>query len=199
MKRYSITICLLSPVLAMVLLGWTPSLHPIYTEDDLYFEPALCGTWQCEEEGWTLLEFAENPDIDMAYDLSFTDDEGNPGSLLLRLVKVEDHMFLDCFPPMHEDLVFGDDLTLDLHGFVLVEKIEPEFVIRDLDGEWLRDYLGEHPDELKLDTVQSVYADCSSRLLTSTTEEIQAFMVKHIDTEGAYGEPISFNQIDMDE
>ena len=41
---------LLPFILAVALAGCIPSLHPLFTEDDLIFEPKLLGTWAKSKE-----------------------------------------------------------------------------------------------------------------------------------------------------
>jgi hypothetical protein len=57
--------------LVAFMAGCVPSLHPLFTEEDLVYDPALVGTW-AEKEGediWTFRKSGEN-----AYDLIYTEE-----------------------------------------------------------------------------------------------------------------------------
>ena len=75
---------------------------------------------------------------------------------------------------------------------ILVEQIEPTLRIRTMDMEWLDDFLVENPEAIAHDTIEE-----GTRLIfTASTEELQAFMLEHIDTEGAYAETIELIRLD---
>jgi hypothetical protein len=176
-------------------VGWTPSLHPIYTEEDIVFEPALCGSW-LGDDNVTILNIAPNTEYENAYNFSSSNNPEGSINLLVHLVSIDDHLFLDCYPPDSESNDIGDSLKLYTHAFFRVVQIEPDLIVRDMDQEWLKAYLKDNPDALRLDYVENVKLDCTAPVVTSSTEEIQAFMIEHLETEGAYGDPIVLHRVD---
>jgi hypothetical protein len=128
--------------------------------------------------------------------ISFADPDGNSGSLLGRLVGIGDYLFLDLYPPEREDSGYAYMLTLDTHAFALVVQTEPDLIVRDMDDEWLRHYVEDNPGALSYDDIEGVYIDCSTRVTTASTEELQVFMIEHVDTEGAYSDPTVFHRVE---
>jgi hypothetical protein len=76
------------------IVGCIPSLHPLYTENDLIFEKALVGTWVDEnpENTWTFSQSGEKE-----YKLIYSED-GKPGEFTAHLLKIKDKMFIDLYP-----------------------------------------------------------------------------------------------------
>ena len=75
--------------------GCIPSVHPLYTEQDLIFDRLLVGVWDGEDgkETWTFTRSGEN-----AYTLRFVDGKGKAGQFSVHLLKVGDRRFLDLCP-----------------------------------------------------------------------------------------------------
>src|SRR6187401_3334085 len=92
MKGYS---CLALFAFAAVLAGCIPTLHPLYTDDDVIFDPALVGLWAEENSKDTWLY--EKVD-DKSYRLTYTDGEGKKGEFQARLLKLGGFRFLDLYP-----------------------------------------------------------------------------------------------------
>lgn len=166
---------------AFWLVGCIPSLHPIYTEEDLIFVPELLGTWSEEGSDETWSFSSEDP---RSYDLVQTDDEGKKGEFSAHLFRIEGTMFLDLFPEEREEETSGfyKIHLLPVHTFILVEQIEPNLKMSFMDGEWLESYLEEHPGSLRHEIVED-----GGIVLTASTKELQAFLVEHVKTEDAFG------------
>jgi len=205
MKKYTLWLLLLIPIYVAIVVRCTPSLHPIYTPDDIIYDPALIGTWQEQDSGDSgdVLEFVAFPEHGNAYKLTFTNGDRDTGNFLAHLAGVGDYMFLDLYPELKEtdEVDLAMDWLIGSHMFVLVEQIEPDLIIRDMDYEWLSSYLSENPDVLEhefvVDPYTEVHSDPNNRLvLTASPEELQAFMIEHLDTEGAYAEPTVYTRID---
>ncbi len=166
------------------LTSCVPSLHPIYTGEDLVFDPALVGAWS--EEGsadtWTFSKSGEKE-----YNLVLVDDEGK-GEFVVHLAKVEGRLFLDLFPK-EPDLKANDfykSHLLRVHSFILVAKIQPTLQMAVLDPGWIKKFLQDHPDAIRHEEVND------DILLTAKPKELQAFLIKHEKTEGAFGEFSNF-------
>ena len=202
MKKYALWLLLIIPIYVAIVVRCTPSLHPIYTPDDIIYDPTLIGTWQAQDSVETL-EFSPYSEKETAYSMIYTDSDGNTGEFLAHLVSVGDHMFLNIYPEPQETGEVDNAwlLLLGVNAFVLVEQIDPELIIRDMDEEWLSSYLTENRDALKHEFVVNSFTDGvpepeSKLVLTASPEELQAFMIEHIDTEGAYDDPTVYTRVD---
>ena len=81
---------LLFYLLAAIMGGCIPSLHPLYTEKDLIFEEKLLGIWGKSDEYW---KFQEATDSN-SYDLTTMIDQ-DEGKFVAHLVKLDNMLFLD--------------------------------------------------------------------------------------------------------
>ena len=83
-------------LLAVLLGGCIPSLHPLYTEKDLIFEEKLLGTWAKNDskETWQFKRANGNK----YYKMTYTDEEGKKGHFDAGLGKLNNMMFLNIFP-----------------------------------------------------------------------------------------------------
>jgi hypothetical protein len=164
------------------LLCCVPSHFPIYTTEDLIFEPALLGTWSEEdrEESWTIS--AHNP---TSYRLVHRDEHGRDAVFVVHLAQISGRRFLNLLPEAAGEQVneFHAYHLLRAHTFYLVQQIEPHLRVSYMDPEWLTKYLEEHPN-----AIGHVRID-DGVVLTAATPAIQEFFVEHIETPGAYSKP----------
>ncbi len=79
--------------IVLLTAGCVPSLHPLYTEKDLVFEPALLGTWL--EEGGNSFTFSRAGE--KQYDLIYM-EKGVPAAFDACLVQLGGFWFLDSYP-----------------------------------------------------------------------------------------------------
>ena len=169
-------------VLLMFAAGCVPSLHPLYTEEDLVYEPNLVGTWEDEDsETWTFTKSSEKE-----YNLATVENNGRKGSFIVHLVKVKGRLFLDLYP---EEPVFKENMgdfyeghLLKVHTFMRIEQIQPTLRIAPLDSDWIRAYLKKHPKEIRHEKVDD------GILLTAQPKALQSFLIKHEKTKDAFGE-----------
>jgi hypothetical protein len=174
-----ITIPLLIGLLAA---GCVPlSLHPLYTEADLVFEPGLLGEWaeRDSEETWTFTNGNEN-----SYNFSYVDEEGKRGEFVAHLVNVQGNLFLDIRPKEPEE--DAADIyrwhLLGMHSFLHVRQIHPELQMAVLDPDWLKDFLAKNPEEISYEAVDDKI------ILTARPKALQAFLIKCEGLEGAFGD-----------
>ena len=78
-----------------------------------------------------------------------------------------------------------------MHSFLLVEKTPGGLSVKAMDDGWLKKQLEDHPD-----SIAHTRADGDTILLTATTDELQDFVLKHIDTDGAYGKPTELKRVE---
>src|SRR4051812_6685099 len=159
MTRY---ICL---ALLLLLPGCVRSLHPIYTEQTLTYDPALLGTW-VDEKGETQIEIAAAPDNGepntlKSYRIVHTDKDAKPARLIGYLAKVGDLLVAD--------LTISEDNTLPesdfakthlfpLHTFWIISHGDdkdaaaspttPTLTLRAISHDWLKKFINDHPDAI---------------------------------------------------
>lgn len=166
--------------LVVLLAGCVPSLHPLFTEDDLVYDPALVGTWadQDGENTWTFQKFGDN-----VYNLIYT-EEGVPARFDAHLVQLGEFLFLDTYPG--EPNIKNDFYLIHLIPAHIFSRIEMEgdtlrYAMLDLD--WLRRMISE-----KKVTIGHEQVD-GGVLLTATTAELQEFFIKYADDDKAFPDP----------
>jgi hypothetical protein len=168
---------LLRPVTIVSLLliaGCLPSLHSVYTEEDLVFEPEIVGFWKLEKSPQTW-DFAKRDG--KSYDLVFTDKNGQSGRFVAHLCRVEGALFLDLFPRQEkiDATAFYKYHLLPIHTVYMVKQMKPTLELVSIDLNWLKQHLADHPDELSHSTQNN------RTLITASTEELQKFLVDHKD------------------
>src|SRR6266542_5525707 len=97
MKKIALLTVLL---IAGLMSGCFPtSIHPLYTEEDLVFEPALTGVWRGEDgETWNFTKAD-----DKKFRLVYTDKESKAAQFEVHRVKLGDAVFLDFYPEDQPD------------------------------------------------------------------------------------------------
>ena len=175
----------------LLICGCLPvSLNPIYESKDLVFDSALLGTW-AEKDGDTQVIFETAGD--KAYIMTNVEYE-QQSKFEAHLAKVGDKLFLDLYP--RDPGVNINDLYKDhmisVHSLYLVHQIQPNLVVSTLEYDWLKKYLTDNPDALP-------WVLAGDRIvLTASTAELQAFVLRNLDTEGAFCEPAEFYRIEKD-
>jgi hypothetical protein len=191
---------LLSCLIVAVIGGCIPvmSLHPLYTEEDVVFEKSLLGTWLNDPnkpEAFWKFERVEKPKN--AYKLILTDEEGNKGSFIAHLVKLDDKLFLDAFPsespwepedPNKVDLLFNNMFLLPTHTFMKVDSIEPELKLRLTVESQMEELLKENPNAVEHTKIED------RLVLTASTKELQAFVLKYADNEKLFADETVLNR-----
>lgn len=165
--------------LFLLLCGCVPSLYPLYTPADLTFAPELVGTWTGEKEKETWVFKKED---DNAYAATLTESDGKKGNFKVHLVKIEEHLFLDIYPETPE--IDANSFYIwhlrPVHTFMKVEQLAPTLKVATLDLDWCTKYLKENPTAISHEITDDTI------LLTAKPKELQAFLLKHLNTEGAW-------------
>lgn len=175
---------LLFYLLAVLLGGCIPvmSLHPLYTEEDVVFEEKLLGTWV--DDSNCTWEFKCPNEPEKIYKLVFSDDEGQKGSFDVRLAKLENKLFLDAYPgempwdkedPNKTGWFYNTFFLIPAHTFIKINSIEPELKLQLTNVDEMKKLLKENPDTVKHELVED------GMILTASTKELQAFVVKYAD------------------
>lgn len=162
-------LALLSTLLLMI-ASCVPSLHPLYTADDLVHDPALVGRFGDEDgsEVWTFER------VDDHYRLS-TVENGKTGLFAVHLLELEGHRYLDLFP-LDMDEGYNDFYRMHrvpAHSFLYLHGVGDGLTLSVMDPKWLEEYLEAHPQAID----HAVLED--GLLLTAGTPELQAFVTQH--------------------
>lgn len=187
-------------MLVVILGGCVPviSLHPLYTEKDVVVDKKLCGTWVDDANSpKTTWEFKSIDEPKNAYKLIFTDEEGQKGSFVVHLVKLQNRLFLDIFPselpwepedPNKMDWPYNSLFLIPAHTFVKVDSIEPQLKLRQTLESKMEELLKESPSAVE-------HTSVGDRLvLTGSTKELQAFVLKYADDERVFTDQVTLSR-----
>jgi hypothetical protein len=185
MRYYTVTMCIIA---GLLLLGCVPSIHPLFTADDLAYDPDLVGTWKPEKSKESIC-FTKAPDT--GYRMVHTDGDGKVGKFRVHLTKIDGQLFFDFSPDEEADLPHTDFFKVHLipaHTFSLVHEISPKSLqFSLLNPEWLSEYLEENPDALKHER-----RDDKSLVLTAATKDLRKFFAQNVNTPKAFAERSKF-------
>lgn len=162
---------------AIFLSNCVPSLHPLFTDKDVIFDPTLVGTW-IDEDGkstWTFQKSGEN-----AYELVYTENE-EPAKFQAHLLKLGDFLFLDIFPEesgMKNGLYKG--LLIPAHGFSRIWMEGDSVRLAYLDPDWLKGMIDQKKVKIDHDFIDQ------SIILTAQTKDLQKFALKYAEDAKAF-------------
>ena len=161
---------------ALLIAGCLPSLHPLYSDKTLIFKEELIGKWMQDDSSlWQFTRAGEKE-----YELRICDGEKQLGRFSTHLIKIQGMMFLDLYPDSEplEDL---DDFykvhILPVHTFMKVDQINPNLRLRMIDYDKVEKMIESDPNIIKHEVVND-----DRIVLTASTEELQNFVVEHVDT-----------------
>jgi len=171
------------------LAGCVPSLHPIYTQKDLIFEPALVGKWSPVEEGeqaevWTFTQTG-----DKSYGLTIIeqnqDETVAPAEFEVHLLKLAGYFFLDLYPepPKNQNDFYSMHLV-PAHTFIKM-SIEGDILkLTLMDYDWLDKMIERKKVKLKHERIRDEHI-----VLTAQPKQLQKFIIKYADSNEAFPEP----------
>ncbi len=200
---------LLFYLLAAILGGCVPvmSLHPLFTEKDVLFEEKLLGTWvndpnnptttwefeRVMDESENAIEFKRPDRPENAYKLVFHNnkDDGK-GSFFAHLVKLENMLFLDVYPSQlpcapkdpNEFQFYNIYFLVPVRTFIKIDSIEPQLRMRLTDDDDMKKLLAEDPNVVKYELADD------KLILTASTRELQAFVLKYADDSRVFSNEI---------
>jgi hypothetical protein len=160
---------------ALLMAGCLPSLHPLYNDKTLIFKEGLIGKWMGDDSVWQFSRAGEKE-----YELRIRDDEKELGRFSAHLIEIKGLMFLDLFPddkPLEDLDDFYKIHLLPVHTFMKVDQINPNLRLRMIDYDKVEKMLENDPNVIKHEVV-----DDDRIVLTASTEELQNFVVEHVDT-----------------
>ena len=176
----------------LLLTGCVQSLHPYYTDGQVTWEKNLIGYWS-DADGKNILDIpAATADEDQKeYRVAYTDEHGKTGHFIAKLAKVDKYLLADFTPEEMTELEGGMYKAhfLPVHSFMLIEVGPQSLKVRAMDYDWLKKELADRPDAVAHEIV-----DKDRIVLTAPSEKVQAFVIKHAETPGAYGDWTEFKR-----
>lgn len=164
------------------------SLYPLYTDQDVVFEPALLGEWISEEDSTESMTFEKQGGN--KYKLIYIDQDSVEGEFAVQLLRINGALFMD-LSLGESDLKLNSMhifVLLPVHNFFLISQLDSTLQMSSLEFEWLKKLLDKEPDAIRHEKVDS------SIVLTAAPKELQKFLLKHLKTEGAFDEGGKFRR-----
>jgi hypothetical protein len=184
---------LLVLITAMLMVGCVPSLHCLYDEKTLDFDPKLAGCWNegpgDKDQKWCFKGDAEKK----VYELTITEDKGKASRLTAHLVHLDGRRFLDLAPAEDERMEqFGGWYQVHLlkaHTFLRVHQTDPNLMISVMDPDKTKTLLAEKPELLKHEVVEDRV------VLTASTDQLQAFFKDENNLKAVFGKPQAMKRL----
>ena len=161
-----------------------PSLHPLYTKNQLVFDESILGLWSDgPDQKW---EFVRGDGQN--YNLTYTEKDKSV-KYKVHLILLGDSYFLDFY--LNENL--DDNFITPLipsHSFAKIVEEEGKLSIYFFDYEWLEKLFKQRKIRLKHEVI-----DDGTIVLTASTEELQKFVQKYAHEEAAFVEPSRLERV----
>jgi len=159
-----------------------PSLHPLFTEKDLVFDPGLIGAWvgENEKETWILQKAGDH-----TYDL-FWEGERDSAKYEVHLVRLGKFEFLDIYPQVPE--MCDDALLIRAHMFSIIWRDGDTLRNAMLNPDWLEDMIARKK-------VNIAHERLHDRIvLTASAKELQKFILNYAEDVNAFPDPAEFHR-----
>ena len=177
------------------------TLHPIFTEKDLAYDPKLIGVWNTENEGKkgkvTINNLATENSVELpgnisvikqkGYFIIYQDENGKVSDQYIAfLARIGKHLYFDYFPADKKgdrklDEFFGVHFVR-MHTSYRVEILKDgSFELSQLDGSYVKSLI----DEKKIRIRHEIDAD-DNTVITASTKELQQYLLKYGDEPSAY-------------
>ena len=187
--------------LIIFLSGCLTTLHPIFTEKDLAYDPKLIGTWKTENQDnkgqVVITNLASESSVELPGNISsikqkgyFISYQNGPGETSKRyiafLARIGKHLYFDYYPADRKedekiDEFFGAHLV-KMHTSYRVEILnDGSFELSQLD----ESYVTKLIDEKKIRISHEADAD-DNTVITASTQELQQYLLKYGDEPSAY-------------
>ncbi|MBN2268992.1 MAG: hypothetical protein JXN61_00160, partial [Sedimentisphaerales bacterium] len=201
-------------ILAALLGGCVPifSVSPLYTEKDVVFKDELLGVWADPNNPKGAWEFKRHDESKNVYKLIVDIGDDAKGLFDARLVNLNDRLFLDVYPNDEGiEQTIGDleekakdpnstvwplnfAFLVPVHTFIKVDAVEPMLKMRLTDDDLMKKLLEQEPNAVK----HVVLNENEDRfLLTASTEELQAFVLKYADGDKLFEKPIVLKRTEI--
>lgn len=167
-------------------VGCVPSLHELYTEDTVVYDPAILGDWQQDEATWSI---SGDPNA-KSYKILITQKENDKifeNKMDGRLVELDGKRYLDMFPDKNVDLNVGSWFFTGLlraHLFLKLEVKDGNLLLSAMNPNTVEEMLKQNPEIVKHEKTED------RSVLTASPKELQVFIKKYGSTEKFFGDPM---------
>jgi hypothetical protein len=158
--------------------GCVRSANPVLKDDQVVSNDGLLGKW-VSPDGKVSAELKAGDNNQ--YKLTYTNEKGETSPFLVRFGKLGDTMVAEVKADAFTSQSNGEykSLLMPLYMMVVVEKTSPQLVLSSVSADWLKKYVQANPDELDVTHVGD-----QDLIVNSSTEEFQAFVLRHIKDHG---------------
>ena len=176
------------------------TLHPIFTEKDLAYDPKFIGTWNTERSGnkekVVISNLATENSVELpgnistikqkGYLITYQDEHGDTRQYIAFLAHIGKHLYFDYYPAAKKedrklDEFFGIHFVR-MHTSYRVEFLnDGNFELSQLDGSYVKSLI----DEKKIRISHETDAE-GDITITASTKELQQYLLKYGDEPSAY-------------
>lgn len=162
------------------------SVYPFYLEKDVVFEPALLGSWQKAGQSDERWEFAR--DKANGYLVTFVSKDAT-NVFQGHAFKLHGEKFLDLGTAQWKEDIQPEPVPS--HLLVRVGQIAPSLKMANLNYDWLRELVAKNPEAIRHIVIKTGdKPDDRHVVLTADTAELQRFLIKHLNTKGAWDDSL---------
>ncbi len=176
--------------LGAALCGCVLSLHPLFTDGERIFEPGLDGVWQDKEKKstFTLWWFADGKFYFLRTELK---DQPN-GDFNAVLGTVGKYRFLEIIPRrpdnIHAKSFYGGHF-IQAFSFWKVALGGDTLTLTPLNYQWFEEMIKAKKLDIKHEQQEGGFI-----MLTASTEELKAFVLKYADDKSAFSDGLTFER-----
>jgi len=199
MKKIALTTAF--ALLLIFLSGCLTTLHPIFTEKDLAYDPKLTGTWNTENQGnkgkVVISNLATENSLELpgnistikqkGYFIRYQDSTGKTSEQYIAfLARIGKHLYFDYYPADKKedrklDEFFGVHFVKMHTSYRVDISKDGSFELTQLDEGYVRKLI----DEKKIRISHEIDAD-DNTVITASTKELQQYLLKYGDEPSAY-------------
>ena len=167
-------------LVALFATGCVRSVNPILNDDQVMQNDAVLGRW-VSPDGTESVDI-KDAGQDKLYKLRYTGSDGKTADLVGRLGKVKDLTLAEFHvadPAPDASDIYKIHL-LPLYSFVIVHEIGRQLIFSPVGGsdDWAKKHLAGNQKEIQV---------IQGSIVTSPTDDIQAFLLKHVKDDGFLG------------
>jgi hypothetical protein len=169
-------------VLCLLATGCVRTTQPVLKDEQVTVDPSLLGQW-VSEDGKESVDIQPPVPNSQTYRLIYRDSKGKQARLLGRIGKIGPLTVVELHAenPLPDASDVYKAYSLPVYSWLVVHQTTPQLIVSSMDPNWLKKYLAAHPGELK------VIPNLDEPVVTSSTDEFQAFVLKHYKDPGALG------------
>jgi hypothetical protein len=189
-------------LLLIFLSSCLTTLHPIFTEKDLVYDPKLIGTWKTDSTGnkrrAVITNLSTEGSIDLpgnvssikqkGYLISYQDENGTTSERYIAfLARIGKHLYFDYYPADKKedrkiDEFFGVHFVKMHTSYRVKISNDGSFELSQLDEGYITTLI----EEKKIRISHETDADDNITLITASTKELQQYLLKYGDEPSAY-------------